>query len=476
LTSTVRDLKLISKDQFEYVTGDISQKSIDVDNCIDFIADLDGDFAKLVSRIQFYLYKNHKYYTNAVLGNFLTLLRTNDLIIISGASGTGKSYLVNAFAQAIGGVATIVPVKPNWTSSEDLLGYYNPMQKSYMTTPFLDAIVAAKRDPEHLHLICLDEMNLARVEYYFADFLSVLEEREKAPTIHLYSIEEAEHIRAEFETIIGIFDEARSDFPDTKFLNFGDFLQNKEITQKLHETFGNNDKNSLVDLYGKVRRMISGVLNIPAEFEFPVNVRIIGTINIDQTTHYFAPKVLDRAYLLRFESPLTTITLVEEEVGKMDEEPLPVYLPPGDFWANRTPYPPYDSSNVLVRRIGKWNKDFLSPLGIEVGMRVMRQALLFQELYKDLQSQRSDKLFDSDTLNIILLMKIFPHFMFDGDLSVFRDATKIKKHGLVKDFSDTINEIIGLTIENYNSINASTEIQRMILYWFSVNWNFSHMS
>ena len=64
----------------------------------------------------------------------------------------------------------------------------------------------------------------------------------------------------------------------------------------------------------KLRRMVSGVLTIPAEFEFPSNVRIIGTINIDQTTHYFAPKVLDRAYLLKFESPLNRVALVEEEV------------------------------------------------------------------------------------------------------------------------------------------------------------------
>jgi len=458
----LRDLKLISPEQFDYVTGNAERISKDSEPHLDFVNDLNGDFGKLISHIQAYLYSKDKYYTKAVLGNFLTLLRTNDLIIISGASGTGKSYLVKAFAQAIGGVAKIVPVKPNWTSSEDLLGYYNPMQKSYMTTPFLDAIVAAKRDPEHLYLICLDEMNLARVEYYFADFLSVLEEREKPPTIHLYSSEEAGHIKAEFETIIGIFDEARSDLPGTKFSSFGDFLHHKEITQKLLDTFGNNETSSLVDLYGKVRRMVGGVLNIPAEFEFPANVRIIGTINIDQTTHYFAPKVLDRSYLIKFESPLANINLVEEEIEGMDEKPSPVYLPPDDFWLSRVPYPRYDSTNVIANRIGEWNKEFLFPMGIEVGMRVMRQALLFQKLYKDLQAERSDQLFDSDTLNIILLMKIFPHFMFDGDLNGLKDNSEIRKHELVKQFAAEINETISPTIERQDSNNASTEIQRMI--------------
>lgn len=458
----LRDLKLISKKQFNYVTGSIDRTPEDNEPHLDFINDLNGDFDKLISHIQAYLYSKDKYYTKSVLGNFLTLLRTNDLIIISGASGTGKSYLVKAFAQAIGGVAKIVPVKPNWTSSEDLLGYYNPMQKSYMTTPFLDAIVAAERDPYHLHLICLDEMNLARVEYYFADFLSVLEEREKPPKISLYSTEEADHIKSEFETIIGIFDDARSVLPDTKFSNFGDFLQHKEITQKLLDIFGNSESNSLVDLYGKIRRMVGGVLDIPAEFEFPANVRIIGTINIDQTTHYFAPKVLDRAYLLKFESPLATITLVKEEVGEIGEDPSPVYLPPADFWSSREPYPRYDSTNVIASKIGEWNKEFLSPMGIEVGMRVMRQVLLFQKLYKDLQAERPEQLFESDTLNIILLMKIFPHFMFDGDLSGVKDNNEVKKHDLVKQFGAEINEILSPTIERHESNNASREIQRMI--------------
>jgi CII-binding regulator of phage lambda lysogenization HflD len=458
----LHDLKLISPEQYNYVTGKTVKKLDVEEKYLDFEKDLNGDLDQLISQIQSYLYSQDKYYPKSILEIFLTLLRTNDLIIISGSSGSGKSFLVKAFAQAIGGVAKIIPVKPNWTSSEDLLGYYNPMQKSYMTTPFLDAIVAAKRDPEHLHLICLDEMNLARVEYYFADFLSVLEEREKIPTINLYSNEEAEHIKSEFRTMIDIFEESRSDFPDKRFANFGDFLHHKEITQKLHEILGKQENNSLIDLYGRARRMVSGILTIPAEFEFPSNVRIIGTINIDQTTHYFAPKVLDRAYLLKFESPLANVALVEEEVAGMDKDPSPVYLPPNDFWPKREPYPRYDSSNYIASKISEWNKEFLSPLGIEIGMRVMRQALLFQELYGRIRSDRTEQLIDSDTLNIIILLKILPHFIFDGDMNGSKDNNEIKKHDLVQQLAGEINATINPTTENNNSTNASTELQRMI--------------
>ena len=81
--------------------------------------------------------------------------------------------LVKSFADAIGGKAFIIPVKPNWTSAEDLLGYYNPLEKKYLATPFLEALLEAQNNPTIPYFICLDEMNLARIEYYFADFLSL---------------------------------------------------------------------------------------------------------------------------------------------------------------------------------------------------------------------------------------------------------------------------------------------------------------
>lgn len=110
-----------------------------------------------------------------------------------------QNKLVQSFAKAIGGVSKIIPVKPNWTSSEDLLGYYNPLEKKYLATPFLEALIEAKQNPDIPYFICLDEMNLARVEYYFADFLSKLEERNEQPTIQLYSDDEAAHVLAELK-------------------------------------------------------------------------------------------------------------------------------------------------------------------------------------------------------------------------------------------------------------------------------------
>ena len=95
---------------------------------------------------------------------------TNDLIILAGDSGSGKTNLVKSFAKAIGGKSVIIPVKPNWTSAEDLLGYYNPLENKYLSTKFLDTLLEAQENPNTPYFICLDEMNLARVRVLFRRF------------------------------------------------------------------------------------------------------------------------------------------------------------------------------------------------------------------------------------------------------------------------------------------------------------------
>lgn len=129
----------------------------------------------------------------------------------------------------------IIPVRPDWTDNRGLLGYYNPITKQYMDTPLIEFIQRAHENPEHAFFLILDEMNLARVEYYFSDFLSCLES--DAP-IHLHddpAIEEGE------------------------------------------------------DKEGKA---------IPCDLKIPDNLFITGTVNVDETTYMFSPKVLDRAFTI----------------------------------------------------------------------------------------------------------------------------------------------------------------------------------
>jgi MoxR-like ATPase len=116
----------------------------------------------------------------------LSLNTRRSFVILAGVSGTGKTWLAEAYARAFEARLLVVPVAPNWTTNEDLLGYRNPLDQQYYNTDFSqflrDAAAAYQARGERAqryHLI-LDEMNLARVEYYFAKFLSAMEQRARA--------------------------------------------------------------------------------------------------------------------------------------------------------------------------------------------------------------------------------------------------------------------------------------------------------
>lgn len=120
------------------------------------------------------------------LRRFHMALQTRGFVILSGVSGTGKSWMTEAYARAIDARYLLVPVAPNWTTNEDLLGYWSPLDRVYHDTPFsrflrdagteYETAVSQGRPPR-TYLLALDEMNLARVEYYFAKFLSAMEVR-----------------------------------------------------------------------------------------------------------------------------------------------------------------------------------------------------------------------------------------------------------------------------------------------------------
>lgn len=249
-------LDLISDKQRDAL-ADTPSSETPPDDALRFSEDLGGDYQRLIDHVQAFLLDNEILYPRFLLEDFLTLLRTHDLIILSGLSGSGKTQLVHSFADALGGKAHVIPVKPNWTSSEDLLGYYNPLQKSYLTTPFLDALIEAKRDSGRLHFICLDEMNLARVEYYFADFLSRLEERGATPKLPLYSTEEAGHVEAEFRTIMEVIDEAENRETRKTYDSFGELLRDEKISSVLQEQLGIKSGKSFVELHARLRRILA---------------------------------------------------------------------------------------------------------------------------------------------------------------------------------------------------------------------------
>ena len=114
------------------------------------------------------------YYNIDIIRYFVASLGTARIIILQGISGTGKTSLPYAFGKFVQKDTTVVSVQPSWRERTELYGYYNEFTKKYAETDFLRSIYEGNyyRDP---HLVILDEMNIARVEYYFAEMLSILE-------------------------------------------------------------------------------------------------------------------------------------------------------------------------------------------------------------------------------------------------------------------------------------------------------------
>lgn len=129
--------------------------------------------------------KNPLYYDERTIRTFIAGFASSRLMILEGLSGTGKSSLPRAFADFMGSHTIEVPVQSSWKDRNDLLGFYNDFKKQYKETEFLKALYTATSDPNNIYVIVLDEMNLSRIEYYFADLLSVLEK----PNVEDWKIE-----------------------------------------------------------------------------------------------------------------------------------------------------------------------------------------------------------------------------------------------------------------------------------------------
>lgn len=405
------ELDLVGQQEIDSLLNIVSTESVRQGH--DFAGAFSSDVTRAVSYVQAYMQKRGVVYRRKVLEDFFALLTTHDLIILAGDSGSGKTNLVKSFAEAIGGKAIIIPVKPNWTSAEDLLGYYNPLEQKFLSTRFLDALFEAAKNPDVPYFICLDEMNLARVEYYFADFLSLMEERGAAPEIHLYSDTEATHVVSEARNFLSLIDDAKVKLQKPDLVSFLDLLRDEEVNTKLHEMCGFREGDSLLKYHSHLRKVMSSYLNTPSSIRLPSNVRIIGTINVDETTHSLSPKILDRAHIMRFGSPLLSDwEQAENEVEAFDLDlNLPIKFDAAAL-GNRTHYPTFERDSPLVETLLHLVHQYLEPLGIEFGLRTVRQARLYSAALQQFGA-------DEDlVLNNIVLHKLLPKLMFDGNKAV----------------------------------------------------------
>ena len=208
------------------------------------------DYKVVLKRINQYINGNGYIYSYEELSNFYLSLKTKPFVILAGISGTGKSKLVRLFAESINAKFKSIPVKPDWNDSTELLGYKN-IKDEFVKGELYKVIDEAKEHLDNPYFVCLDEMNLARFEYYLSEYLSVIESRK-------------------FET-------------------------DKIVTDKLFsESYFENVEDNNISI--------------------PENLYIIGTVNMDDTTFSFSRKVLDRANTIEFsEVDLETLDFLTDE-------------------------------------------------------------------------------------------------------------------------------------------------------------------
>ena len=191
---------------------------------------------------------------------YLTALRTKPFMLLAGISGTGKSRIVREMAKACWKAGDpeygknhpknfcMVQVKPNWHDSSELIGYVSRLNgEKFVVGPFLRFLAEAIKDPDTPYFLCLDEMNLAPVEQYFAEYLSVIESRK---------------------------------------LNEEGIIETDPIIDYVDEPWYHS---LIAQLFDEEDRRASRRLTIPQ------NLFVVGTVNMDETTFSFSRKVLDRA-------------------------------------------------------------------------------------------------------------------------------------------------------------------------------------
>ncbi len=137
-------------------------------------------YKTLLTQLSTYLTARHFHFPRAALATYYLSLQTKPFVILTGISGTGKTKLAQLFAEFMSestAQVEFVSVRPDWMDNRGLLGFPNLLTGTYQATDFLRLLLRARSDTTRPYFIILDEMNLAKVEYYFSDFLSAMESR-----------------------------------------------------------------------------------------------------------------------------------------------------------------------------------------------------------------------------------------------------------------------------------------------------------
>ena len=369
--------------------------------------------------------------------SYLFAIRTKPFLLLAGISGTGKSRIVRELAfmscpkylqdkdGTTPGNYCMIEVKPNWHDSTELLGYYSNMNKSYQFKKFVMFLVKAKMYPKVPFFVCLDEMNLAPVEHYFAEMLSIMETRkhpkkEDSDEVNFEVIKTGAIVDAQhFREFAGLTDKNGNTFTMLK--------TDRDIYMKLHGIDTESDINEEV---GKRTDLTTEGLTLPD------NVIIIGTVNMDDTTHQFSRKVIDRAMTIEmnggklsnmFGGSKDLEYLPKDEQEKWQKSFRQLYVNADEVLEAH----PNEVEAIMAKvpaKLENINKA-LKGTPFEVSYRVLNELTIMVGVLLD--NKKEDENIDdiiNQALDRILLMKILPRIEGDSDMFNLSRDFKLENH------------------------------------------------
>lgn len=299
------------KTALESRTGDTCPSLSKVDNeseSIDFVNEVNqklqrdqiSSLKEMVSHVKNYAgsraKKEQLFYTDNDIRAYLAGMAVSHLIILQGMSGTGKSSLPRIFSEAISGFNRLIPVESSWRDRNELLGYYNDFNKKFNAKSFTIELYrsAKERCREIPTFIVLDEMNLARIEYYFSDFLAILQE----PAHNKWLIE---LVSSDMRTLpMELPDDVKKKMKKDDPTIYAIWEQIEKSRQgDLQAETSDEDKEALTTYLAKLGKLTGAKDLIDGrKIKVTDNIWFIGTANRDESTFEISDKVYDRAQVV----------------------------------------------------------------------------------------------------------------------------------------------------------------------------------
>ena len=361
---------------------------------------------------------------------YLLALRTKPFLLLAGISGTGKSRIVREFAfkscpkylqdkdGTTPGNYCMIEVKPNWHDSTELLGYYSNLSKEYQFKKFVKFLVKAKMYPDVPFFVCLDEMNLAPVEQYFAEVLSILETRKhprnpETKEVDMKTIKTEVIVEAKYFQQLEMINGSKN---ITTGLPAKQKLTDRDIYMKL---YGIDEEKDINEEIGEKTELTTLGLTLPG------NVLIIGTVNMDDTTHQFSRKVIDRAMTIEMNGGNLSamfggsknLEYLEDEAEQQKwQNAFTQRYISADEVLEAHPQEAETIMEKLPERLNELNKA-LKGTPFEVSYRVLNElTIMVGVLLDDNEEGKSIDDIINQAVDNILLMKILPRIEGDADM------------------------------------------------------------